>query len=377
MTIRTPEVALGSGKLWYLVKGSGRAYAVVNSHLIVSGPLHGNVFREWQGKPDEWQWIEHDLSTYAGHRAHVEFSPLGDNPLAIARVVDSAARPANVDLPNRLVTDLLSGPAGKSLDALAAGYQQLYAGLVEQLRSGKLAGTPHAADVAQLADWLLAHDELWSPAGKAELDRLAELRKTFVERQAELVRQVPAESHAALAMLDGNGVEELLLVRGNSRMPADPVPRRLLEAIAGSEPLSAGAGSGRLELAQALLAPSAPPAARVMVNRSGTIFRAGDRGHGRQLWRAGRGTDESRAARLSGRPVPRRGWSLKGLIRSSCLAGRIRCRATRRRRAGSAGPSVASDAVAAAGRRSQSATRSWRFPAGSIRRSSARACRSI
>ncbi len=108
---------------------------------------------------------------------------------------------------------------------------------------------------------------MWSPAGKAELDRLAELRKTFVERQAELVRQVPAESHAALAMLDGNGVEELLLVRGNSRMPADPVPRRLLEAIAGSEPLSAGAGSGRLELARTLTAAGNPLTARVMANR--------------------------------------------------------------------------------------------------------------
>ncbi|MGE3820004.1 MAG: DUF1549 domain-containing protein, partial [Isosphaeraceae bacterium] len=36
-TLRTPEFTLSSGRLWYLVRGSGRAYASVNSHLVVAG----------------------------------------------------------------------------------------------------------------------------------------------------------------------------------------------------------------------------------------------------------------------------------------------------------------------------------------------------
>src|SRR5919202_1488177 len=74
-TLRTPKVTLKSGLLRYLVRGSGRAYASVDSHLIVAGPLHGRVLLEWKGDPERWQWVTHDLRPYAGHRVGVEFTP--------------------------------------------------------------------------------------------------------------------------------------------------------------------------------------------------------------------------------------------------------------------------------------------------------------
>ena len=43
-SIRTQTVTLKNGKLWYLVRGAGRAYAVVDSHLVILGPLHGACF---------------------------------------------------------------------------------------------------------------------------------------------------------------------------------------------------------------------------------------------------------------------------------------------------------------------------------------------
>ncbi len=265
-------MTLGSGKVWYLVKGSGRVYAAVNSHLIVGGPLHGAVLREWKGEANQWQWVQHDLTTYAGHRAHFEFLPLGDENLEIAKVVDSPGQPlpvepAPADLPNRLLADLLAGDARQSIEALAGGYQQLCCQVAEHLAGDKIAGSPQAADEARLANWLLAHAELWSLPQCEALARLGEARRQFVARQAELVKRLPSESHAALAMLEGNGQDELLLIRGNSKTPGEPVPRRLLEAIAGSDPLAAGSGSGRFQLAQAMLAPTNPLTARVMVNR--------------------------------------------------------------------------------------------------------------
>ena len=45
-TLRTAEVTLKTGNVWYLVRGSGRAYAAINSHLVIAGPLHGAILRE-------------------------------------------------------------------------------------------------------------------------------------------------------------------------------------------------------------------------------------------------------------------------------------------------------------------------------------------
>ena len=42
-TLRTPDVTLAGGRLWYLVKGAGRAYAAVNSHTLIRGPLQTGV----------------------------------------------------------------------------------------------------------------------------------------------------------------------------------------------------------------------------------------------------------------------------------------------------------------------------------------------
>jgi hypothetical protein len=271
-TLRTPEATLGTGKVWYLVKGSGRVYAVVNSHLIVGGPLHGAVLKEWKGDANNWQWIQHDLVAYAGHHAHFEFSPLGDEPLAIARVVDSNNHPAvaefeRPDPPNRLLADLVAGPSRQSIEALARGYQQLCLQTAEHLGAAKIAGSAQAVDEARLANWLLEHAELWSAGQDERLATIGTARQQFVAIQAHLIEQIAVESHTAMAMFEGNGQDELLLIRGNSKTPGEPVPRRLLEAIAGSDPLSAGGGSGRLQLARAMLAPSNPLTARVMVNR--------------------------------------------------------------------------------------------------------------
>ena len=42
-------------------------------------------------------------------------------------------------------------------------------------------------------------------------------------------------------MLDGSGVDEHVFIRGSPRRRREPAPRRLLEALAGPEPLPVGA----------------------------------------------------------------------------------------------------------------------------------------
>ena len=92
-TLRTADFELGAPRLWYLVRGAGRAYAVVNSHLIVNGPLHGALLHEWEAPAGGWAWIPHSLGAYRGHRLHVEFSPRDTRDFAVAAVVQADVRP--------------------------------------------------------------------------------------------------------------------------------------------------------------------------------------------------------------------------------------------------------------------------------------------
>jgi hypothetical protein len=58
-----------------------------------------------------------------------------------------------------------------------------------------------------------------------------------------------------------------VLVRGNPGRPGKPVPRQFLRIVAGDERKPFAHGSGRLELAQAIVRSDNPLTARVMVNR--------------------------------------------------------------------------------------------------------------
>ncbi|MGH7194473.1 MAG: DUF1549 domain-containing protein, partial [Candidatus Saccharimonadales bacterium] len=136
-TLRTPSFTLTGQKLYYLVSGSGYAYAAVHGHRLNNGPLHGAMIREWQAG-DRFQWIEHDLSAYPGRRAHVEFTPRspgdlqpGVSPaLAIAQIVEADRMPA---LPEAwLPATLLAEANLASLESLAAAYQQMFLAVAER-----------------------------------------------------------------------------------------------------------------------------------------------------------------------------------------------------------------------------------------------------
>lgn len=80
---------------------------------------------------------------------------------------------------------------------------------------------------------------------------------------AKIVRK----SHLAMAMLDGTGEDDCVLIRGNSSKPGDMEPRHFLTAISGNSPMPVGQGSGRLKLAEHINDPSNPLTSRVIVNR--------------------------------------------------------------------------------------------------------------
>ena len=62
-------------------------------------------------------------------------------------------------------------------------------------------------------------------------------------------------------------VDPRVLIRGNPGRPGKPVPRQFLQVLAGPDRKPFQKGSGRLELARAIVDPRNPLTARVLVNR--------------------------------------------------------------------------------------------------------------
>ena len=92
------------------------------------------------------------------------------------------------------------------------------------------------------------------------------LRAWKAERE-RLSQQIVRKSRTALAMMDGTGEDDRVLIRGNSTKPGDVEPRHFLTAISGNNPMSIKSGSGRLELAEHINEPENPLTSRVIVNR--------------------------------------------------------------------------------------------------------------
>jgi hypothetical protein len=83
----------------------------------------------------------------------------------------------------------------------------------------------------------------------------------------KLAQGIHAQSRLALALQEGTRVDGNVFIRGSHKAPGEATSRRFLEALGGRESI-AGAGSGRLTLAQQMLDPGRDPLiGRVAVNR--------------------------------------------------------------------------------------------------------------
>ncbi|HUY32672.1 MAG TPA: PSD1 and planctomycete cytochrome C domain-containing protein [Pirellulales bacterium] len=329
-TLRTPSFTLGGGKLYYLVSGPGHAYAAVDSHRLNNGPLHGALIREWKAPDGAFEWIEHDLSSYSGHRAHVEFTPglageqglsgeqgLDRSPvLAVAMVVEAARPPAAVDRPNAISSALLAEHEPSTAESVALAYQHAFSDALTRFGGDSLIGSPAAADAARLVDWLIQRPNLFSAPDGAASRQIADAARPFLEERSRLVAGIPRRSQTAPAMWEGSGVDEFVLLRGNPKTPGQPVPRRHLQAIAGAEQPAIDHGSGRLELARRMVAPEHPLLARVIVNRVWQhLFGRGIVATVDNLGRMGEPpTHPELLDHLADRFV-QNGWSIKRLVR--------------------------------------------------------------
>ncbi|MEX0585066.1 MAG: DUF1553 domain-containing protein, partial [Pirellulales bacterium] len=255
-------MTLESDSLYYLVEGAGNAYAAVDSHLVINGPLHAALLKSWNDDtPGKLRWVEHRLADYRGHRLHVQFTPHPGKGLAVRMVVQASRMPAPIQSPGSNFVLSLAVGESRTLEDLAAAYQRLFCGALDRFAEGTL----RDAAGAHVADWLVRHAELLVTAD-ARASLLAAARR-YVEERKKLLAEVKRTSRLAIAMLNGTGVNENLLVRGNPHTPGPVVPRRFLEALVGTNPERTTVGSGRMELARRVTDPTNPLTSRVAVNR--------------------------------------------------------------------------------------------------------------
>ncbi len=200
---------------------------MVDSHAVINGPLHGSILRSHEAKP-EWHWIEHDLSRYVGHQAHVEFIAKPDQGFALQAVYQLDTLPGPLALHEN---NLLNIEPGQKL----------------------------APDVL---DWVGQHPDLLGLDSAEFRQKLAAVARPFVEQRQALVAQIRTESAVAPVALENTATNEALLIRGNSNKPSGVVPRRFIEVFHGQGPADSEPGSGRLDLARQLIDPQQTPCCR-------------------------------------------------------------------------------------------------------------------
>jgi hypothetical protein len=264
--LRSPTFVIGRKKVLYHAFGRAtHVNLIVDGYQLIRDPIYGGLTIHLNG--EQPGWYAQDVSMWLGHRAYVEIVDQGDGVAAVDRILFSNDRPPP-EPPNGLLLRLLDDPGVASPEALARKYQELFLEVVRQWRSGDLDRVADAAERVAVVNWLLRSDciEIVPAVSSARQAEAANRLAGLLRQQGQLEGQIGTPPRV-LAMADGTGVNERVFIRGNHKTLGDQVPRRFLEALAGSAQPAPARGSGRLDLAGRLVDPSDPLLPRVLVNR--------------------------------------------------------------------------------------------------------------
>ncbi|MFT5498676.1 MAG: hypothetical protein ACI9TH_004091, partial [Kiritimatiellia bacterium] len=255
-TLRTPTFDVKQKELFYLVKGKGHCLAVVDSHRMIQGPLHGSTVKQNINPDGGIRWVSHgSMDKYIGHRIHLEFTPADDESMEVLMVVQPGAE-NNRDFLKYLPKDVYPQVPTDSLAAAAKAF-------ADQCKAAARLDSAADDSTVSLASWMVAQPALFAFSQHA----WSAASEVFWTKQGALIDSIKKESRVAMAMQDGSAETERVFIRGSYKKPGDVVERRFLEALNGRERPMPVVGSGRLELARQMTDPSNPFISRVMVNR--------------------------------------------------------------------------------------------------------------
>ncbi len=251
-TLLTPKSTLASGRIHYLIRGKAEVYASVDSHIMLTGPLHNALIASFDTGA-QTRWVTHELGDYKGHRLHLEFTPKAEADLDVLMVVDATHVPTWLP-----VTAWRPRQIATSLQEVAQALQADFGLTVQRLASSQGADSR----LAPLADWLVGNP---GAIGGGSLN-VSNVAQPFFLEQARLAKTIRWDSPTAVSWADGTGVDENVLIRGKPTLPGEIARRGLPEAF-GRARITTRNTSGRAELASQITDPDNPLVARVLVNR--------------------------------------------------------------------------------------------------------------
>jgi len=198
---------------------------VVDNFQLIQNPIYGELEMKVNNK--EWQEYIIDVSPYKGHKAYVEILPGG-----YQRHKYQLPEDAYVEAEYAVAYD-----SEFPFEALGPSKsQQIIEHFNAQLKSGKL------------------------PSQFPEL-------KTAIDKKQQLSKGLASQSFI-YGVTDGFSINSPVFIRGNHEEPSEErIPRSFLSTLPNGGVPFKSAGSGRMELANAMLNEDNPLTSRVMVNR--------------------------------------------------------------------------------------------------------------
>ncbi|MBL8898558.1 MAG: DUF1553 domain-containing protein, partial [Planctomycetes bacterium] len=254
--LRSPTFEITQPRLhWKLAGTGGQVRLIIDSYVmdtyneLIFGDVHFGV--DTRGRTI-WRNQIGDVGRFLGHRAHLEILDDGDGWIAVDEIRAGAGEIAAA--PDASTRAWLAG---------ASELQAIGAALQERVARARIACAEGALD-EEAREWLA----LLGEHGLLELgvDARMALEAEHAAWASE-ERELPRPEHA-LAAADGTPEDEYVFLRGSWRNKGPVVPRGFLTALGGDSLCSVPHGSGRLELADAVLSASNPLPARVLVNRA-------------------------------------------------------------------------------------------------------------
>jgi hypothetical protein len=264
--LRSPTFTITRPCIWYHASGSrGRISLIIDGFQRIREPIYGGLTVPLNSM-DRPTWLRQDVSMWQGERAYIEVIDDGPGDVSLDEVLFTGAG-GSPRSTNPLLAGLIADQASESPEALAGKYQQLLKEIVEEWRAGSLGRAADARERIELLNDLLASELLGSTEkAKESSSKEMALLQQLLARQKELETKLPHQ-RAVMAMADGTGENERIHIRGNPRKPGQEASRRFLEVLGGKGQPKPAKGSGRLALAEQMLATTDPLLPRVMVNR--------------------------------------------------------------------------------------------------------------
>lgn len=265
-TLRSRTFTIEKPRIWYHLAGRGtKINLIIDGFQKIRSPIYGGLTIS-PASADKWQWQSQEVSKWVGHTAYIEILDEGPGFIAVDEIVFSDAG-APAERSNPLSARLLR-EQGASTEQLAEGFARELDQAAERWSANPPAQAVNESGDAAALRWLLSRDlpgSIRQAAGRGAESLQAQLRTNGKQRE-----DAEAGIHyqrKAMAMVDGTSEDERVHLRGSHKKLGDVVPRRFLEAIAGSDQPHPESGSGRLELARQMIDGNDPILRRVIVNR--------------------------------------------------------------------------------------------------------------